>query len=558
MGAKVTFNEITKIIEVDEAPDVDGEVFIDVKTDLYSDGKEDWVANENLRKFRFPISAVGGNPLPGEKALGSTFFLASDWKIRPYNASHRLTINGNLYAEDGSDPFLDTIGTHTVRIMQQVSSLVDSTVAQLEEIEYASFGGGITVDVTSPYSGTNYPVGTAQAPVNNITDAHTIAVDRGFSTFYIIGDITITELLDLEGHVFVGESMTKSTIVIDAATQVSKCEFYDAHIQGTLDGENKTQNCLITNLNYLNGVIEQCMLGPGTITLGGSATAHFLDCWSGVPGTSTPIIDMGGSGQSLGLRNYNGGIALKNKSGIEAVSIDLNSGQVILENTVTNGDIVIRGVGKLTDNSVGANVLDEDLLNPDNISDNVWDEVLTGATHNIPASAGRRLRQLGDVVSSSVNDVTASNLKFITNLTNTYPDFYKDQLIRFTTGNLAGHVRVIAVYDEVTKEITVEEPMVDIPANGDEFDIIPTHTHPMTEQADTVWEHTTGLKLLGLVQENFVMDQQVYQDYNGAKLLTSARIRTYQDNAKTQLIATYQVTAAWSSGQCTSYEMLIV
>lgn len=62
MGAKVTFNEVTKIIEIDEAPDVDGEVFIDVKTDLYSDGKEDWVANENLRKFQFPISAVGGNP----------------------------------------------------------------------------------------------------------------------------------------------------------------------------------------------------------------------------------------------------------------------------------------------------------------------------------------------------------------------------------------------------------------------------------------------------------------------------------------------------------------
>jgi hypothetical protein len=332
MGAKVTFNELTKIIEIDEAPDGNGDILIDVKVDLYSDGKEDWVANESLRKFYFPISVEGGKPLPGEKDLGSTFFLASDWKIRPYNIDHRMIVDGNLYAVDGSDPFLDTIGDYTVRIMQQVSDLV-STV---------SSGSGVT---------------------------------------------------------------------------------------------------------------------------------------------------------------------------------------------------------------------EQDKFD---IADQVWDEILIGATHNVPASAGRRLRQLGDVVSSDVNDATPSNLKFITNLTNTYPDFYKDQLIRFTTGNLSGHVRVIAAYDEVTKEITVEEPMVDIPVDEDEFDIIPTHTHPMIEQADVIWEHITGLKLLGLVQENFVMDQQVYQDYNGAKLLTSARIRTYQDNAKTQLIATYQVTATWSSGQCTSYEMLII
>lgn len=128
MGAKVTFNELIKVIEIDEAPDGNGDILIDVKTDLYSDGKEDWVVNENLRKFIFPIEAIGGNPLPGAKNLGTTFFLDSNWKIRPYNTDHRLIIDGNLYSSDGSDPFLDTIDDYTVRIMQQVSDLV-STVS---------------------------------------------------------------------------------------------------------------------------------------------------------------------------------------------------------------------------------------------------------------------------------------------------------------------------------------------------------------------------------------------------------------------------------------------
>jgi len=444
MGAKVTFNEITKIIEIDEAPDVDGEVFIDVKTDLYSDGKEDWVTNENLRKFQFPISAVGGNPLPGEKALGSTFFLNSDWKIRPYNASHRLTINGNFYSADGTDPFLDPLGTFTVRIMQQVSSLVDSTVQQLTEIEYASYNGGVTVDVLSSYTGTDYPVGTPQQPVNNLLDALDIAADRGFTLFYILGDVTIDSGLNFSQLSFIGESIDKSEFTIDSDADVSQCEFYEATIQGTLDGQCKIKECKILDVNYISGVVELCIIA-GEILLGGGAEAYFLDCWAGTHLGTPPTIDCGGSGQTLVMQNFNGYISWKNKSGVsDQANASLNAGWIVLESTITAGNISIIGTGYVEDNSTGSVVVNTDhLVNPDNVSNHVW-------THN------------------------------------------------------------------------------------------------------------TGLKLLGLVQENFVMDQQIYEDYNGAKLLTSARIRTYQDSAKTQLIATYQVTATWSLGQCTSYEMVIV
>jgi len=444
MGAKVTFNEVTKIIEIDEAPDVDGEVFIDVKTDLYSDGKEDWVANENLRKFLFPIEAVGGNPLPGEKALGSTFFLNADWKIRPYNASHRLTINGNFYSADGTDPFLDPLGTYTVRIMQQVSSLVDSTVQQLSEIEYASYNGGVTVDVLSSYTGIDYPVGTPQQPVNNLSDALDIAADRGFTVFYILGDITVGDALDFTQMSFIGESIDKTEIDIDSDANVDSCEFYEATVTGTLDGQCKVKECRILDVNYISGVVELCILA-GEITLGGGAEAYFLDCWAGTNLGIPPSIDLGGSGQTLVMQNFNGYISWKNKSGAsDQANASLNAGWIVLEPTVTAGNITIIGTGYVENNSTGSTVVNiEHLVNPDNITNHVWN-------------------------------------------------------------------------------------------------------------------HTTAMKILGLVQENYVMDQQVYEDYNGAKLLTSARIRTYQDNLKTQLIASYLVTATWSSGQCTSYEMLLI
>jgi hypothetical protein len=333
--------------------------------------------------------------------------LEDDPEGMPFVDTHRhnteVTLSGLTYAriveiingytvefEDGQYTVNCVGANHNisdVKVANQVSLIVNNAAGLITNnaIEYSSFNGGVTIDVTSAFSGTLFPVGTPQAPVNNMTDALLIAGYRGLTTFYVIGDLDITAALDLEGYVFVGESMTKSEIDIDSAAACSKCEFYDASVVGTLDGENKLQNCRITNLNYLNGVVEQCLLGPGTITLGGSATAHFLDCWSGVPGTSTPVIDMGGAGQSLALRNYNGGISLRNKSGSDAISIDLNSGQVILESTLTAGDIVVRGIGKLTDLSQGANVLSEDFISPENIATHVWSDERGDLVFNVEA-----------------------------------------------------------------------------------------------------------------------------------------------------------------------------
>ncbi len=91
-----------------------------------------------------------------------------------------------------------------------------------------------------------------------------------------------------------------------------------------------------------------------------------------------PTIDMGGSGSSLAVRNYNGDLLIKNKTGAEAINIDLNSGHIVLDETVVAGNIKIRGTGKLTDNSVGAVVDSVDLVNPLNIAATT-DTVLTAS-----------------------------------------------------------------------------------------------------------------------------------------------------------------------------------
>jgi len=135
-----------------------------------------------------------------------------------------------------------------------------------------------------------------------------------------------------------------------------------AYVTGVLDNQSTLVNCMAEDLEIRNGELRGCTL-MGTITKntvgGGNATASIVDCWSGVAGVGTPILDMGGAGGTLSMRGYHGGITLRNKTGPESASIDLASGQVILEATVTGGTVVVRGVGKLLDSSVGATVIDE-------------------------------------------------------------------------------------------------------------------------------------------------------------------------------------------------------
>ena len=241
-----------------------------------------------------------------------------------------------------------------------VRSANSAGLLQTREIQYASFEGGVWVDTLATTSGTIYPAGTRRAPVNNLADAQLIANLYGFSTFFVLGDLLI-DSGNFESMSFVGESKNKTAITIDSGANVLKCEFYEAHMDGVLDGNCVLKDCVVDSVQYVSGFIESCVL-EGTVTLGGNQTAHFLDCYSGVPGSTTPTIDCGGDGPSLAIRNFNGGVKLVNKTGNSPVSVDLNSGQIILETTVTAGEIVIRGVGKLTNLSQGATVKASDLI----------------------------------------------------------------------------------------------------------------------------------------------------------------------------------------------------
>lgn len=106
----------------------------------------------------------------------------------------------------------------------------------------------------------------------------------------------------------------------------------------------------------------------------------------------------------------------------------------------------------------------------------IWDRVLSGATHNIVNSAGRRLRaledatlirgdafQAGSTTTSLVLDAAASAVD----------DFFNHTIIRIIDGVAAGQERIIADYNGTTKAVTITPALTTAaPGVGDEFKII--------------------------------------------------------------------------------------
>ncbi len=67
-------------------------------------------------KWPLAFSLVGGIPLGGGLFIPPYFFLLNDWRVRPMEASHNLTITGNLFVDGGGVPVVSTIGTYQVNV----------------------------------------------------------------------------------------------------------------------------------------------------------------------------------------------------------------------------------------------------------------------------------------------------------------------------------------------------------------------------------------------------------------------------------------------------------
>lgn len=103
----IVFDPTTKRIVLDSASVT--------ATELYS-RSADWLALSDNAKYGEVFRQVGGDDLGGGLSIPPYFFLQGAWRVRPMEASHNLTITGNLFVEGGGVPVVSTIGTYQVNV----------------------------------------------------------------------------------------------------------------------------------------------------------------------------------------------------------------------------------------------------------------------------------------------------------------------------------------------------------------------------------------------------------------------------------------------------------
>jgi hypothetical protein len=275
----------------------------------------------------------------------------------------------------------DNINVNQVSVRSANSAGLISNQA----IEYSSFQGGVTIDVNSSYNGVAFPIGTPQQPVNNMADAHFIMAFRGFNKMYFLSDWTFTSDTYMIDHEIYGQGSHKTVFTFEAGCILGGVEVFDCTVTGFGTGIVSFKNCLIKNLGSVGlfptsiDVIAQDSFFEGYTTLlaNYSGTVTAVDCWA-MPDElgNPPVIDMGNSTADLQARNWSGILHLKNNTNVNDIRIFLATGGVILDSTITAGNLLLSGVGILTDNSTGVTTLNTDsLLNRELITKASWTEV---------------------------------------------------------------------------------------------------------------------------------------------------------------------------------------
>lgn len=336
----------------------------------------------DINAFRLTLKDIeddiGGMPFVDTHSHNTTVTVGGVTLARVFEIinGYTVTFEDGSYAVNliGANSNIgDVINLNSV----QVRSSNSAGLANASAAEYASFNGGVWIDTNSTRVTTTYPSGTQEFPVNNLADAIVIAEASGFTVINFASNFTFGATDNITGYKLIGRGLQITTLTFTSGCVLSLCQAEHVECVGTVDGIIGFDHCYINTLGSSGiapssqAVIMTHCLIAGTITVPSnySGTMKILDSWSDVPGNLTPTLDLGDSSAPVLIRNYSGGIQLDNVTQVVNISIDLNSGQVILDSTCTDGHISIRGVGKLTNNATGTHVDSAGLVQAQTVDD---------------------------------------------------------------------------------------------------------------------------------------------------------------------------------------------
>ena len=156
----------------------------------------------------------------------------------------------------------------------------------------------------------------------------------------------------------------------------------------------------------------------------------------------------------------------------------------ILADTGTDGVVVASGskTGYALA-ATGANLILKNSTFALALADAVWDEILTGATHNITTSAGRRLREIGAyAVESGTAQAGSSHTITLAATASAVDGTYNRNLIVITDNTGVGQTRTIVDYNGTTKVAIIDRDWRTSPDATTNYQITPDNTPLVVDQ----------------------------------------------------------------------------
>lgn len=223
-------------------------------------------------------------------------------------------------------------------------------------VEFKTLADGVYVDNVNGVAGTDWPIGTPGMPVDNLTDAITIATARKLSKFYLIQPNLDQYLLPdtlAYAYEFIGWGQL-GVGGINLNNKDSNSSLYrNTYIHGIASGSLEAVDCEI-EVTYLRGLLRNCLL-HGTNRIYTYVWGQDIKCCR--IGGSGPYLN-NTDGADADLYAVTGPLEIINSSG-GMINIHGQALDLVIANSCVAGTIDIWGDAKITDNSgVGCTVND--------------------------------------------------------------------------------------------------------------------------------------------------------------------------------------------------------
>lgn len=212
--------------------------------------------------------------------------------------------------------------------------------------------GCIWYDEFSGITGTTYPYGTPEYPVNSEADAQTLCVNNKIKKIHISGEFIVPALMN--GYEFHGGGRYNTDDTVNFNTQdVDDCAFHDCSITGNNSGGGliTAYNCYFVNPTGLQGSFCDCMIQACSLVAAAVCDFHHCCGWQGL------AVITAGTPNPLNLFGWTGAVRIAAMTG-GTCNIWTQIGSVDIPASDTGGILNIYGISAIT-NATGGTIVND-------------------------------------------------------------------------------------------------------------------------------------------------------------------------------------------------------